>query len=355
MPRDRIYTKAGDAGDTMLASGGFVRKHSTRIEAYGAVDELNACVGLIRIELARDPRRKGAEVVLDEMDHQLARIQQELFNLGAELATGEPEKVKLCVEDRHVDRLEKELDAWNGPLPPLQSFILPGGGPIGAACHLARTVGRRAERRTVELHEQPFRISVAVDSERSLTTTSSGHPVVCLELGAPLLNPRRPEREVLYEIGRVAAFLRPDRAIRAVYATVAPLALLIDAAMRLGGKDGDSAGRLLESAPGKLAETSNGLRRALPQAALDQVQQLGRALAESGLTGEAAATAWLGYSDLTAVRAGLLLCGDLETAGLLLATDPPGVTPLTPKQRLVDLIHFTVTEEFFTIRQHLGL
>ena len=207
----------------------------------------------------------------------------------------------------------------------------------------------------VELHEQPFRISVAVDSERSLTTTSSGQPVVCLELGAPLLNPRRPEREVMYEIGRVAAFLRPERAIRAVYGTVAPLALLIDAAMRLGGKDGDSAGRLLESAPGKLAETLNGLRRALPQAALDQVQQLGRALAESGVTGEAAATAWLGYSDLTAVRAGLLLCGDLETAGLLLATDPPGVTPLTPKQRLVDLIHFTVTEEFFTIRQHLGL
>jgi cob(I)alamin adenosyltransferase len=153
----KVYTKAGDGGDTMLASGGRVRKHAVRIEAYGAVDELNACIGLVRIELAREPRRTGAEVVLDEMDAQLARIQQELFNLGAELATadGDHERKsktpKLRVEDRHVLRLEKELDAWNGPLPPLQSFILPGGGPVGASCHLARTVCRRAERRAVQL------------------------------------------------------------------------------------------------------------------------------------------------------------------------------------------------------------
>lgn len=199
-----------------------------------------------------------------------------------------------------------------------------------------------------ELHEQPFRVSVAVDGERA---AGSAPPVVCLELGAPLLNPRRPEREVLYEIGRVAALLRPERAIRAVYATAAPLALLIEAAVRLGDKDG---AKLNDSAPGKLGETMAGLRRALPPAVLEQVQQIGRALG-SGLTSEAAATAWLGYSDLTAVRAGLVLCGDLETAALLLATDPPGVTPLTPKQRLIDLIHFTVTEEFFTVRQHLGL
>lgn len=205
-----------------------------------------------------------------------------------------------------------------------------------------------------ELREQSFRISVAVDGERAAAAAPA--PIVCLELGAPLCNPRRPEREVLYEIGRVAALLRPERAIRAVYATAAPLALLIDAAVRLGSKgDGDAASRLADAAPGKLADTLSGLRRALPPAALEQVQQLGRALASSGVTGEAAATAWLGYSDLTAVRAGLLLCGDLETAALLLATDPPGVTPLPPKQRLIDLIHFSVTEEFFTIRQHLGL
>lgn len=149
----KVYTKSGDTGDTMLASGGRVRKHSVRIDAYGAVDELNACIGLVRIELAREPRRTGAEVVLDEMDHQLGRIQQELFNLGAELATAEVEKAKLRVEERHVEHLEKELDAWNGPLPPLQSFILPGGGAVGASCHLARTVCRRAERETVRLSD----------------------------------------------------------------------------------------------------------------------------------------------------------------------------------------------------------
>ncbi|MCA9655665.1 MAG: cob(I)yrinic acid a,c-diamide adenosyltransferase [Myxococcales bacterium] len=149
----KVYTKSGDAGDTMLASGARVRKHSARIEAYGTVDELNACIGLVRVELAREPRRTGAEVVLDAMDEQLARIQQELFNLGAELSTGpaEDEKIKLKIEQRHVDHVEKELDAWNGPLPPLQSFVLPGGGPVGAAAHLARTVCRRAERRMVEL------------------------------------------------------------------------------------------------------------------------------------------------------------------------------------------------------------
>ena len=202
-----------------------------------------------------------------------------------------------------------------------------------------------------ELHDQPFRISVALDSERP----GAAVPVVCLELGAPLLNPRRPEREVLYEVGRIAAFLRPERLIRAIYPTVPPLGLLIDAAMRLGAEGSAPSNRLSDSAPGKLAETISGLRRALPPAALEQVQRIGRALTESGLSGEAAANAWLGYSDLTAGRAGLVLCGDLETAALLLATDSPGVTPLSPKQRLVDLIHFTVTEEFFTIRQHLGL
>ena len=149
----KVYTKSGDGGDTMLASGTKVRKHARRIEAYGTVDELNACVGMIRMELAREPRRAGAEVVLEEMDAQLARIQQELFDLGAELATpaAAEGQAKLTVEDRHVTRLEQDLDAWNDPLPPLKSFILPGGGPVGTTCHLARTVCRRAERRMVEL------------------------------------------------------------------------------------------------------------------------------------------------------------------------------------------------------------
>ncbi|MEM9461506.1 MAG: cob(I)yrinic acid a,c-diamide adenosyltransferase [Myxococcota bacterium] len=151
----KVYTKSGDGGDTMLASGDRVRKYSSRIEAYGTVDELNACIGMIRTEVAREPRRAGAEVVLDEIDAQLARIQQELFDLGAELATpGAAEGLaKLKVDARHVERLETELDAWNDPLPPLKSFVLPGGGPVGTACHLARTTCRRAERRAVELSD----------------------------------------------------------------------------------------------------------------------------------------------------------------------------------------------------------
>jgi len=149
----KVYTKSGDRGDTMLASGDTVRKHDPRIEAYGTVDELNACVGMIRLELSREPRRTGAEVVLDEIDAQLGRIQQELFDLGAELAT--PGESKLRVEEKQVERLEREIDAWNGPLPPLKSFILPGGGPVGTVCHLARTVCRRAERRIVELFDTP--------------------------------------------------------------------------------------------------------------------------------------------------------------------------------------------------------
>lgn len=151
----KVYTKSGDGGDTMLAGGDRVRKSAPRIEAYGTVDELNACIGIIRTEVAREPRRTGAEVVLDEMDAQLARIQQELFDLGGELASpgAASGKTKLTVEDRHVTRLETELDAWNDPLPPLKSFVLPGGGPVGTACHLARTVCRRAERRAVELFD----------------------------------------------------------------------------------------------------------------------------------------------------------------------------------------------------------
>ena len=152
----KVYTKSGDGGDTMLASGDTVRKHSSRIEAYGTVDEVNACIGLIRVELAREPRRTGAEIVLDEMDAQLGRIQQELFNLGAELATPGASKgeAKLRVEARHIERIESELDGWNDPLPPLRSFVLPGGGAVGASCHLARTVCRRAERRTVQLADE---------------------------------------------------------------------------------------------------------------------------------------------------------------------------------------------------------
>ena len=157
----KVYTRYGDAGDTMLASGDKVRKSSARVRAYGEVDELNATVGLVRSELARDPGRTqaGADFV-NELDACLARIQQELFNLGAELATPKAAdgEARLKIETRHVEALERDIDGLNEQLDPLTSFILPGGGPTGAAAHLARTVCRRAERQVVELVEaEPVR------------------------------------------------------------------------------------------------------------------------------------------------------------------------------------------------------
>ncbi len=148
----KVYTKSGDGGQTMLASGDKVDKDDVRIEAYGCVDELNAAIGLVRLEIGREPGDEG-RAFLETLDGQLGQIQQELFNLGAELAT--PKAVdgeaKLRVDDHHVQRLETELDAHNDALEPLRSFILPGGGPVGSATHLARTICRRAERRTVTL------------------------------------------------------------------------------------------------------------------------------------------------------------------------------------------------------------
>lgn len=156
----KVYTKFGDAGDTMLASGDTVRKDSARVESYGEVDELNAVLGLLRVELARTPTSDEQRPFATALDASLARIQQELFDLGAELATpGAAEgKARLKVEDGDVTRLEKELDALNEHLSPLRSFILPGGGPLGALAHLGRTVCRRAERRAVALaHQEPVR------------------------------------------------------------------------------------------------------------------------------------------------------------------------------------------------------
>jgi cob(I)alamin adenosyltransferase len=151
----KVYTRFGDEGQTMLASGDTVLKSSTRVRAYGDVDELNATVGLLRTELARDPNAEREPSFCQALDLELARIQQELFNLGAELATptAADGNTKLKVEARHIEALEQSIDRHNEPLEPLRSFILPGGGPTGAAAHLARTVCRRAERQIVELGE----------------------------------------------------------------------------------------------------------------------------------------------------------------------------------------------------------
>lgn len=147
---NRIYTRTGDDGSTALVGGERVGKEDLRIEAYGTVDELNACMGLLRVANQTHATDDAAKV---RFDIALERVQQTLFNLGSGLATrletrwpGQPVVV---VAD--VAHLESDIDSMNADLAPLQSFVLPGGGPIGAAAHLARTVCRRAERRTVEL------------------------------------------------------------------------------------------------------------------------------------------------------------------------------------------------------------
>lgn len=151
----KVYTKAGDGGKTMLASGQSVPKDHQRIRSYGDIDELNATIGMVRVEIAREPKREGAEEFLEQLDTQLGRIQQELFNLGAELAFPEPteptDMPRLCVRAEHVETIEHDIDGWNDALEPLKSFILPGGGPIAASCHVSRTVCRRAEREVVSL------------------------------------------------------------------------------------------------------------------------------------------------------------------------------------------------------------
>lgn len=146
---NRIYTRTGDDGTTALVGGERVAKDDARIEAYGTVDELNACVGLCR----EANRHTPDAATRDELDRALAAVQQQLFNLGASLATRvearRPNQPTILAAD--VKALERAMDAMNAELPALQSFVLPGGGPTAAALHLARTVCRRAERRTVAL------------------------------------------------------------------------------------------------------------------------------------------------------------------------------------------------------------
>ena len=144
---NRIYTRTGDAGTTRLATGKPVSKADRRVEAYGAIDEANACLGLARVHTGADA----------ELDAILARVQNELFDLGADLSTpAQPDEAPgamLRMVESQVGRLEREIDALNDKLPPLTSFILPGGTPAAAALHLARTVCRRAEREAVRLVE----------------------------------------------------------------------------------------------------------------------------------------------------------------------------------------------------------
>jgi cob(I)alamin adenosyltransferase len=142
----RVYTRRGDRGDTDLVGGRRVAKDGLRIEAYGTVDELNACMGLVRTALAKSRAGKRLGPIV-------ARVQNELFNLGAHLATSDEARwsKQPAVAERHIEALEREMDACNEDLPELRSFILPGGGAASSAFHLARTVCRRTERLCVAL------------------------------------------------------------------------------------------------------------------------------------------------------------------------------------------------------------
>ena len=152
---NKIYTRTGDGGETALGDGTRVPKASLRVESYGTVDELNAALGLARLH-AGDAA---------EIDAAMARIQNDLFDLGADLCRPNMEKdgeagyPVLRMVPAQVDRLEAEIDAMNARLEPLRSFILPGGSPLAAHLHLCRTVARRAER-----------LAVALSAEESVNT-----------------------------------------------------------------------------------------------------------------------------------------------------------------------------------------
>ena len=143
----KIYTRGGDKGETSLGNGARVAKDCARVEAFGAVDETNACIGLARQHTS------------GELDAMLARIQNDLFDLGADLCTpegGERRSGALRVVPEQVLRLEAEIDAMNAELAPLNSFVLPGGSAAAVALHLARTTARRAERAVTALaREEP--------------------------------------------------------------------------------------------------------------------------------------------------------------------------------------------------------
>lgn len=140
---NRVYTRAGDKGETALVGGQRVAKDSLRIEAYGTIDELNSVIGVAVAAGLAEPLRERFFV-----------IQQVLFNAGTDLATRQEDKARLELPEvtgRHVEQLEAWIDEWNKELPPLKSFVLPGGDPAAAHLHVARTVCRRAERVVVAL------------------------------------------------------------------------------------------------------------------------------------------------------------------------------------------------------------
>ena len=147
---NRIYTRTGDTGDTSLGTGERRPKFDLRIGAFGTVDEANSAIGVARL---------STRLHLPELDAMLARIQNDLFDLGADLCTPDDGEARdfeqLRIVQAQVERLESEIDQLNAMLSPLRSFILPGGSPAAAALHVARTTVRRAERLMIELSRRP--------------------------------------------------------------------------------------------------------------------------------------------------------------------------------------------------------
>ena len=155
---NRIYTRAGDAGSTMLGNGEYRKKYDLRVDAYGTVDEVTAAIGVARLHTADAPA----------VDAMLSRIQNDLFDLAADLCSPDkgkgPGGARLAVNAAQVERLEHEIDTLNADLQPLRTFVLAGGAPAAAYLHLARTICRRAERVIVELKDSGEEVSAEVMS-----------------------------------------------------------------------------------------------------------------------------------------------------------------------------------------------
>ena len=155
MVLSRIYTRTGDDGTTALGTGERRKKYDLRIACYGTVDETNAAIGLVRLQTGATRVPLASDV--PDLDAMLARIQNDLFDLGADLCSPDAGagRERLAITEAQVTRLETEIDRLNSDLAPLRSFVLPGGAPTAAFLHLARTVCRRAERLMVELADCP--------------------------------------------------------------------------------------------------------------------------------------------------------------------------------------------------------
>jgi tetratricopeptide (TPR) repeat protein len=194
-----------------------------------------------------------------------------------------------------------------------------------------------------DAQKEPIRFLNAVDNKTLQPVFVLGGP---LAPGGAV--DRRPERETVFELARRAAQLRPERFIRNVLPQPAQLALILDAAMSIGGEEGEPAGA-------EAKKTAQGLSRSLPPSQLEQVATLGRTLRAAGLRSDEAALKWLQASDLTASRAALVLGGDLEACARALAAEPQSQAALPATQRLLDLVWSSITEEIFTVRKHLGL